>query len=402
MLGHRKVRRAAAAALTTGALLATAGAAQAQRPPSMGEGAPVGQSGIQLYNFRDYLSGGVGGDPVSGRRRQPATPYCMPTLPANTVTARMERLFAFLQAHGIKNVELYGYPGQPVPERRAARRATCRACMDLRALGDKYGIRFPARHGSLSESQLGRGDRAREDPRPGPRSARAAPAAPAASAATRRRWRPRTQLNKLGKRSVEAGVGPAYFHNHNSRVQHALHRQRRAQERVGDRDGAHRPALGRRRRSTSAGPSAAPRVTRRRPIRRVGAAYVNRMIQKFGRRVDLVPRQGHGRGRHPPGLRRRRPAHARPGRHQLRADVRVGQEQDASTTSPSATRSRSAAPTNFNPFTNAADGANALQARPRAVAEGQPEVLPVGAQGHAGGRQPGADHRSPTTVTRRW
>ena len=24
------------------------------------------------------------------------------------------------------------------------------------------------------------------------------------------------QLNKLGKRSVEAGVGPAYFHNHNS------------------------------------------------------------------------------------------------------------------------------------------------------------------------------------------
>jgi hypothetical protein len=60
MLGYRKVRTAMAAALTTGALLASASAAQAQRPASMGQGAPVGQSGVQLYNFRDYLTNGSG------------------------------------------------------------------------------------------------------------------------------------------------------------------------------------------------------------------------------------------------------------------------------------------------------------------------------------------------------
>ena len=70
MRGHRKVRMAMAAALTSGALLATAGAAQAQRPASLGEGAPVGQSGVQLYNFRDYLTSGRG-DPLSGLPRHP-------------------------------------------------------------------------------------------------------------------------------------------------------------------------------------------------------------------------------------------------------------------------------------------------------------------------------------------
>ena len=29
--------------------------------------------------------------------------------------ARMERLLAFLKANDIKNVELYGYPGNPFP-----------------------------------------------------------------------------------------------------------------------------------------------------------------------------------------------------------------------------------------------------------------------------------------------
>ena len=52
MRGHRKVWVSAATALT---FMATASSAQAQRPVSMGEGAPVGQSGIQLYNFSSYL-----------------------------------------------------------------------------------------------------------------------------------------------------------------------------------------------------------------------------------------------------------------------------------------------------------------------------------------------------------
>ena len=48
MRGHRKVWVAAAAALT---FMATASSAHAQRPVSLGEGAPWGQSGIQLYDF---------------------------------------------------------------------------------------------------------------------------------------------------------------------------------------------------------------------------------------------------------------------------------------------------------------------------------------------------------------
>ena len=54
--------------------------AEAQRAPSMGEGAPVGQSGIQLYNFRDYLSGGSG-EILCPASPAPPTPYCTPTLP---------------------------------------------------------------------------------------------------------------------------------------------------------------------------------------------------------------------------------------------------------------------------------------------------------------------------------
>ena len=100
MSGHRKVRLAVAA-LATGAFLGLAPGAQAQRPPSLGEGAPVGQSGIQLYNFSSYLSNGAG-EILCPPSPAPATPHCVPTLPANNVMARMERLFQFLQANGAR------------------------------------------------------------------------------------------------------------------------------------------------------------------------------------------------------------------------------------------------------------------------------------------------------------
>ena len=35
-------------------------------------------------------------------------------------------------------------------------------------------------------------------------------------------------MNRLGKRSVEAGVGPAYFHNHASSFNREVQRRRRA------------------------------------------------------------------------------------------------------------------------------------------------------------------------------
>ena len=129
-MGHRRVWKAVVAAFTASALLASPGAAQAQRASSMGEGAPVGQSGIQLYNFRDYLSSGSG-EILCPAAPQPATPYCTPTLPANNVLARMERLFAFLKANDIKNVELYGYPGNPFPS-DSSPQGNLQGTMDLR------------------------------------------------------------------------------------------------------------------------------------------------------------------------------------------------------------------------------------------------------------------------------
>ena len=113
MKGLGKVRAGAAIA-AAGALLTLVAPAQAQRPPSLGNGAPSGQSGIQLYNFNNYLSNGAGEITCPAPPATP-TPYCVNPPAPSTSAARLERVFAFLQARGIKNVELYGYPGNPFP-----------------------------------------------------------------------------------------------------------------------------------------------------------------------------------------------------------------------------------------------------------------------------------------------
>ncbi len=281
MLRHRRVRAAIAAALTTGALLATAGAAQAQRPASMGEGAPVGQSGIQLYNFRDYLSGGTG-EILCPASPTPPTPYCVPAVPANTVMARMERLFAFLQVQGIKNVELYGYPGNPFPS-SGNPQGNRQGLLDLRALGDKYGLRFPARHGSLSESTWD-GEIAAAKILGQEMVGEGGADGAGGLGSYAQTLNTALQLNKLGKRSVEAGVGPAYFHNHNSEFSTRYTDNgvlKSAWEIVMERTDP-RYVVG----QIDIGWAvcgASGHATPSDPA--VGAAYVNSMIQKFGSRV---------------------------------------------------------------------------------------------------------------------
>ena len=281
MLGHRKVRTAIAAALTTGALLATAGAAQAQRPPTLGEGAPVGQSGVQLYNFRDYLTSGSG-EILCPASPAPPTPYCTPTLPANNVMGRMERLFAFLQAQGIKNVELYGYPGNPFPS-GSSPMGNRQGILDLRALGDKYGLRFPARHGSLSESTW-EGEIAAAKILGQEMVGEGGTGGAGSLGNLQQTLATAAQLNKLGKRSVEAGVGPAYFHNHNSEFSTRFTDDgvlKSAWEVVMDHTDP-RWVVG----QIDIGWAvcgASGHATPSDPA--VGADYVNRMIQKFGSRV---------------------------------------------------------------------------------------------------------------------
>jgi sugar phosphate isomerase/epimerase len=200
--------------LATGALLASASAAQAQRAPSVGDGTPWGQSGIQLYDFSTYLSNGQG-EITCPAAPAPATPNCIAPPAPTTTPARLERVFAFLQSHDIRNVELYGYPGNPFPGTNPATANNTAGLQALRALGDQYGIRFPARHGNLNENNWDNDIAASrilgqthlgESGLPG-------------NTAGYNTWSALLNtvqvLNRLGKRSVEAGLGPAYFHNHN-------------------------------------------------------------------------------------------------------------------------------------------------------------------------------------------
>ena len=84
----------------------------------------------------------------------------------------------------------------------------------MRALGDRYGLRFPGRHGNLTEANwenqilaskiLGQ-DHVGESGLPGGNNAFNTYTATLNTAQV---------LNRLGKRSVEAGRGPAYLHKH--------------------------------------------------------------------------------------------------------------------------------------------------------------------------------------------
>jgi sugar phosphate isomerase/epimerase len=210
--GLTKVRAGAALA-ATGAILSFAATAEAQRPANLGAGVPVGQTGIQLYNFSGYLSNGAG-EITCPAPPAAATPHCVgPPAPTNSA-GRLERVFAFLQANNIRNVELYGYPGNPFPGTNPATPLNVAGLQALKTLGDQYNLRFPARHGNLTEANwenqiaasrtLGQ-DTIGESGLPGGNGAFNTYQSTLNTAQV---------LNRLGKRSVEAGLGPAYFHNH--------------------------------------------------------------------------------------------------------------------------------------------------------------------------------------------
>ena len=214
-LGRRATRCAVVAAVGTG-MLAGAGAAQAQRPASVGDGIPTGQASVQMFNYGTYISnGGSTGaaNPVTG-----VSAGCVSGPNVATVACRTERLeglFAFLQRKGVTGIELFAHAGFPA-------NTDIPGLIAYRALMDKYGLHAGGWHGSMNEAgwdarvaaakilgadYIGSGGTA--DPGIGSYAATLASAA---------------ALNRLGKRSVEAGLGPAYIHNHqpefNNRYMH--------------------------------------------------------------------------------------------------------------------------------------------------------------------------------------
>jgi sugar phosphate isomerase/epimerase len=199
----RRARRCAVAA--SAAMLMAAPAASAQRPASVGDGVPTGQLGVQMFNYGGYLNNGANtgaANPITG-----VSAECATSTTAECRTQRLEGLFAFLQRKGLTNIELFAHSGFPAQNDIAGLKA-------YRALLDKYGLHAGGWHGTVTDvgpawtervaaakilgaDYIGSGGTAS----PGIGSYADTLATAAA-------------LNRLGKESVEGGVGPVYIHNH--------------------------------------------------------------------------------------------------------------------------------------------------------------------------------------------
>jgi sugar phosphate isomerase/epimerase len=306
--------------------------------------------------------------------------------------ARMERLFAFLQSSGVKNVELYGYPGNPFPS-ASAPAGNAQGALELRALGDKYGIRFPARHGSLNEARwdaeinisriLGQ-DHVGES----------GPGGAGGVGSYQQTLRTAEQLNKLGKKSVEAGLGPAYFHNHAAEfgaTQRFLDNGvlksgwEILMERTDPRWVVAQIDIG------WAVCGGSGHVTPYEPG--VGVEYVQRMIDKFGPRVISF----HVKDMAADGIR---PNCGNPEQRTLGQGAINFAPMLASAKNETkyyfAERDPVAigGPTNFNPFNNTADSAVALKGNPAPTLKAAPVAFPSVAAG-----TPAAANAKPIVIT---
>ena len=132
----------------------------------------------------------------------------------STTDSRLTRTFAYLASKNVRNVELYGYPGAPFPGSNPATPLNTAGLQDLRARGDSYGLRFVSRHGTLTEGNWDQEIQAASIL--GQEVIGAADPLNAGSTSLQQNLINAQQMNRIGKRSVEAGVGPAYFHNHAS------------------------------------------------------------------------------------------------------------------------------------------------------------------------------------------
>jgi sugar phosphate isomerase/epimerase len=205
--------RVGAAFVAAGAILSCAGTAQAQRPADLGAGSPTGQMGVQLYDWSQYISSGAGEITCPAAPAPPTTDCVAPPAPSTSDT-RLTRTFAYLASKNVRNVELYGYPGAPFPGGSPTTPLNTAGLQELRARGDSFGLRFVSRHGTLAEGNWGQEIEAARIL--GQEVIGAADPLNAGSTSLQQNLINAQQMNRIGKRSVEAGVGPAYFHNHAS------------------------------------------------------------------------------------------------------------------------------------------------------------------------------------------
>ena len=124
-----------------------AGAAAA----SLGEGAPSGRAASSCTTSA-ATSATAPARSCARRRRLRATPYCVGPPAPTTSAARLERVFAFAAVARHQARRALRLSGQPVPGHEPAHALNVAGLLALRALGDQYGLRFPGRHGNLTEA----------------------------------------------------------------------------------------------------------------------------------------------------------------------------------------------------------------------------------------------------------
>jgi sugar phosphate isomerase/epimerase len=225
----RRTRACAVVAATGVAVLAGAGAAQAQRPASVGDGVPTGQGSVQLFNYGGYISTGANtgaANPIPAADVKPAADgtQCLTSQPnagqGGTPPAdppdrlldcrwnRLDALFKFLASKGVDSVELFGHAGLPSNDTIEGDHGW----KAYRALLDKHGLHAAAWHGSMNEGQWDA--RVKAAKIVGMDYIGSGGVADPGIATYDATLRSAEALNRMGKKAVEAGVGPVYIHNH--------------------------------------------------------------------------------------------------------------------------------------------------------------------------------------------
>ena len=207
----------AAVAASGAVLVAGASAAQAQIPATVGDGIKTGQMGVQLFNYGGWLNNAGEQGPAPPALFQNLTQSCLggpgshqrrhaddAGLPprASQGAVRVPE-----GSKGVTNVELFGHSGFPASNDIPGLTA-------YRALLDEFGLHAGGWHGSNERGGVGHARHRGQDPRCRLHRLWWRPPTPRASALYDAVLRSAEALNRLGKRAVEAGVGPAYIHNH--------------------------------------------------------------------------------------------------------------------------------------------------------------------------------------------
>jgi sugar phosphate isomerase/epimerase len=184
---------------------------------------------VQLFNYGGYISTGANtgaANPIPASDIAPAADgtQCVtsqqnagpggvpPADPADRLLDcrwnRLDALFKFLSRKGVDSVELFGHAGLPSNETITGDHGW----NAYRALLDKYNLHAAAWHGSMNEGQWdARVNAAKIIGMDYIGSGGVADPGISTYDAT---LRSAEALNRMGKKAVEAGVGPVYIHNH--------------------------------------------------------------------------------------------------------------------------------------------------------------------------------------------